>query len=284
MMSTVGERIRKRRIELKLSPEDLGNKIGKDRATIYRYEKGEIENLPVGIIAPLAIALHTTPQYLMGWEDDNYEDPIILERDNDLDNISDFLFENGYRLSCENYDDDYFLIKKDGETVNSFFVGDLLSTYKNAIKNHTLSINTFIKNTIDKLIRKIALYEVISCGTGGFVDDNIIDYVSLPAEMFSSSKEYFAQYAHGDSMINANINDGDLVIFEKTSSVTNGMIGCFCVDDNIATCKRLSMTNGQIILLPENPSYSPIIANVETFKCIGKLAFVINDRRDEIDK
>ena len=102
--------------------------------------------------------------------------------------------------------------------------------------------------------------------------------------MFSSKKEYFAQYAHGDSMINANINDGDLVIFEKTSSVTNGMIGCFCVDDNIATCKRLSMTNGQIILLPENPSYNPIIANVETFKCIGKLAFVINDRRDEIDK
>lgn len=133
-------------------------------------------------------------------------------------------------------------------------------------------------------IRKIALYDSISCGTGGFVDDNIIDYVSLPAEMFSSKKEYFAQYAHGDSMINANINDGDLIIFEKTSSVTNGMIGCFCIDDNTATCKRLSMTNGQIILLPENPSYNPIIANVETFKCIGKLAFVINDRREEGDK
>lgn len=133
-------------------------------------------------------------------------------------------------------------------------------------------------------IRKIALYDSISCGTGGFVDDNIIDYVSLPSNLFSPKKEYFAQYAHGDSMINANINDGDLVIFEKTSSVTNGMIGCFCVDDNIATCKRLSMTNGQIILLPENPSYNPIIANVETFKCIGKLAFVINDRREEGDE
>ena len=141
-----------------------------------------------------------------------------------------------------------------------------------------------IEETTQQYIRKIALYDSISCGTGGFVDDNIIDYVSLPAEMFSSKKEYFAQYAHGDSMINANINDGDLVIFEKTSSVTNGMIGCFCVDDNIATCKRLSMTNDQIILLPENPSYSPIIANVETFKCIGKLAFVINDRREEGDK
>lgn len=133
-------------------------------------------------------------------------------------------------------------------------------------------------------IFKVPLYDSISCGTGGFVDDNIVDYVSLPSNLFNPRKDYFAQYAHGDSMINANINDGDLIIFEKTSSVTNGMIGCFCVDDNIATCKRLSMTNGQIILLPENPSYNPIIANVETFKCIGKLAFVINDRRAEEDK
>lgn len=278
------ERIKKLRIEKGLSQEDLAKKVGyTHRSSIGKVETGLVD-LSQSKIKAFAKALDVTPQYLMGWEDDNYEDPIILERDNDLDNISDFLFENGYRLSCENYDDDYFLIKKDGETVNSFFVGDLLSTYKNAIKNHTLSINTFIKNTIDKLIRKIALYELISCGTGGFVDDNIIDYVSLPAEMFSSKKEYFAQYAKGDSMINANINNGDLVIFEKTSSVTNGMIGCFCIDDNAATCKRLSMTNGQIILLPENPSYNPIIANVETFKCIGKLAFVINDRRAEEDK
>lgn len=278
------ERIKKLRIEKGLSQEDLAKKVGyTHRSSIGKVETGLVD-LSQSKIKAFAKALDVTPQYLMGWEDDNYEDPIILERDNDLDNISDFLFENGYRLSCENYDDDYFLIKKDGETVNSFFVGDLLSTYKNAIKNHTLSINTFIKNTIDKLIRKIALYELISCGTGGFVDDNIIDYVSLPAEMFSSKKEYFAQYAKGDSMINANINNGDLVIFEKTSSVTNGMIGCFCVDDNIATCKRLSMSDGQIILLPENPSYNPIIANVETFKCIGKLAFVINDRRAEEDK
>lgn len=278
------ERIKKLRIEKGLSQEDLAKKVGyTHRSSIGKVETGLVD-LSQSKIKAFAKALDVTPQYLMGWEDDNYEDPIILERDNDLDNISDFLFENGYRLSCENYDDDYFLIKKDGETVNSFFVGDLLSTYKNAIKNHTLSINTFIKNTIDKLIRKIALYELISCGTGGFVDDNIIDYVSLPAEMFSSKKDYFAQYAHGDSMINANINDGDLIIFEKTSSVTNGMIGCFCVDDNIATCKRLSMSDGQIILLPENPSYNPIIANVETFKCIGKLAFVINDRRAEEDK
>ena len=153
---------------------------------------------------------------------------------------------------------------------------------KSIIKNSYT--HEFGEITLDKLIRKIPLYDLISCGTGGFVDDNIIDYVSLPASMFSAKKEYFAQYAKGDSMTNANINDGDLVIFEKTSTITNGMIGCFCIDDNTATCKRLSISNDQIILLPENPSYSPIIVSVESFKSIGKLAFVINDRREEGDK
>ena len=153
---------------------------------------------------------------------------------------------------------------------------------KSIIKNSYA--HEFREITLDKLIRKIPLYDFISCGEGGFVDDNIIDYVSLPASMFSSRKEYFAQYAKGDSMANANINDGDLIIFEKTSIITNGMIGCFCIDDNTATCKRLSISNGQIILLPENPSYSPIIVSVESFKCIGKLAFVINDRREDGDK
>ncbi|MEE8806865.1 MAG: S24 family peptidase [Lactimicrobium sp.] len=132
----------------------------------------------------------------------------------------------------------------------------------------------------DHPVLRIPLYDMISCGTGGFVDDQIIDYVVLPAEMFSPSKEYFAQYAHGDSMIGANIHDGDLVIFQKQSEPVNGMIGCFCIDDNTATCKRLSISGTQIILLPENPAYTPIIVPAESFKCLGKLAFVVSDRRD----
>lgn len=66
---TVGERIRKRRQQLKMSADKLGELIGKDRSTVYRYEGGEIENMPIGIISKLAEALHTTPAHLMGWED-----------------------------------------------------------------------------------------------------------------------------------------------------------------------------------------------------------------------
>lgn len=65
---TIGERIKDRRIELGLSVDDLAKRLDKNRATVYRYENGSIENMPVGIIEPLAIALNTTAAYLMGWE------------------------------------------------------------------------------------------------------------------------------------------------------------------------------------------------------------------------
>ena len=65
---TIGKRIKDRRTQLKMSADELGKRLGKDRSTIYRYEKGDIENLPLDILEPIAAALGTTPQYLMGWE------------------------------------------------------------------------------------------------------------------------------------------------------------------------------------------------------------------------
>lgn len=64
---SIGQRIKQRRKELKMSADELGSRLGKDRSTIYRYEKGDIENLPLDILEPIAEALQTTPQYLMGW-------------------------------------------------------------------------------------------------------------------------------------------------------------------------------------------------------------------------
>lgn len=65
---TIGERIKQRRKEMKLSADDLAKRLGKDRSTIFRYENGDIEKLPIDILKPIATALATTPEYLMGWE------------------------------------------------------------------------------------------------------------------------------------------------------------------------------------------------------------------------
>lgn len=64
----VGSRIKKRRTELGLSVEDVAKMLNKNRATIYRYESNDIENLPLSILEPLSKILQTTPAFLMGWE------------------------------------------------------------------------------------------------------------------------------------------------------------------------------------------------------------------------
>ena len=64
----IGERIKNRRLELGLSVDELAKRIGKNRATVYRYESSDIENLPTGVLEPLAKALSTTPAYLIGWD------------------------------------------------------------------------------------------------------------------------------------------------------------------------------------------------------------------------
>ena len=70
----VGERIKARRKELNLSVDELAKRLNKNRTTIYRYEKGDIENLPIDALRPLAEILETSPAYLMGWEDEPNED------------------------------------------------------------------------------------------------------------------------------------------------------------------------------------------------------------------
>lgn len=65
----IGQRIRQRRLELNLSVDEVAKRLGKNRTTIYRYEKNYIGNLSISILEPLAKILQTTPDYLMGWDD-----------------------------------------------------------------------------------------------------------------------------------------------------------------------------------------------------------------------
>ena len=94
----IGDRIKSRRKHLKMSAEELAKRIGKDRSTVFRYEKGDIENLPLDILEPIAQALGTTPQYLMGWEEvqkknDTLTDIVLeLRRDEDFLSIVEAVY------------------------------------------------------------------------------------------------------------------------------------------------------------------------------------------------
>ena len=66
---TTGERIRQLRIEHQMTQEELGAKVGVQKAAIYKYENGLVVNLKRSILEKLALVLDTTPTYLMGMED-----------------------------------------------------------------------------------------------------------------------------------------------------------------------------------------------------------------------
>lgn len=74
---TTGQRMKARRKELGLSAETVAEKLDISPATVYRYEKGDIDKIPGDILQPLASILHTTPAYLMGWEDTPAAGPAI---------------------------------------------------------------------------------------------------------------------------------------------------------------------------------------------------------------
>jgi transcriptional regulator with XRE-family HTH domain len=77
---TTAERIKQRRKDLGLRAEDVAERIGVSRSTMFRYENGEIEKLPINHLVPIAKALHTSVDYLMGWTEDEKE-PIPMDED-----------------------------------------------------------------------------------------------------------------------------------------------------------------------------------------------------------
>ena len=96
----IARRIRERRNELGLSVEEVAEKLGKNRATVYRYESSDIQKLPVDVLIPLSEILQTTPSYLMGWTDDPYD------YDRDLDSRFSVIPTAIYKSLREQHGDD----------------------------------------------------------------------------------------------------------------------------------------------------------------------------------
>lgn len=78
---TMGERIRELRMSHGMSMEDLGKFLGVGRSAIFKYEKGEVENLPRSTIAKMAGLFGVSPSYLMcfdQWDEERLSDEVLL--------------------------------------------------------------------------------------------------------------------------------------------------------------------------------------------------------------
>lgn len=112
----------------------------------------------------------------------------------------------------------------------------------------------------------IPLLGTIAAGQPILAEQNIEDYFNLDKKI----KADFCLRIKGDSMINVNILDGDIVFIRKQEELEDGEIGAVLVDDS-ATLKRFYRENGSVILQAENPIYKPLVISKGDVRILGKM-------------
>lgn len=119
-----------------------------------------------------------------------------------------------------------------------------------------------------------AIVGSISCGTPFLEEENIEEYIPLPVAIFGND-DYFILRANGDSMVNAGISDGSLVVIRKQTTAEEGQIVAALVE-NESTLKRFFIDQERqcVRLHPENEDYSDILTN--DCKIQGVAVSVIN--------
>ena len=131
---TTGERIRALRQAAKLSQEELGARIGVQKAAIHKYETGLVVNLKKSTLEKLAQALHTTPAYLLGLEDPGLAPsahpyhptrsiPILGRISAGLPLYAEQNIE-GYTFTDLNGGAEYFALRVSGDSMNAMGIND----------------------------------------------------------------------------------------------------------------------------------------------------------------
>ncbi|MEZ0536465.1 transcriptional repressor LexA [Caldicellulosiruptoraceae bacterium PP1] len=121
---------------------------------------------------------------------------------------------------------------------------------------------------------KINLYEKVAAGYPIEVSDEVIDQIYIPGNIIKNPDKYFAIKVKGDSMIDANINNGDIAIVEKRNYAENRDVIIASLDGEI-TLKRFCKMGNTILLIPENSKYEPIPIKEEQIRIVGKVIGIL---------
>jgi repressor LexA len=105
--------------------------------------------------------------------------------------------------------------------------------------------------------REVPLVGRIAAGSPILATEDIEDVYDLPASLVGKGPVFMLR-VKGDSMIEAGILDGDLVVIERSGDARNGEIIAALINGEEATVKRLRRQAGEVILEPANPALSPV--------------------------
>jgi repressor LexA len=117
---------------------------------------------------------------------------------------------------------------------------------------------------------ELPLYGKIAAGTPIEALRNPNEHVGVPAAMMSSG-DHYALSVEGDSMVDAGILDGDVVVIRRCDTAENGTIVVALVDNEEATLKRLRRKGDTVALEPANKAYETRIFGPDRVRVQGRL-------------
>lgn len=206
----------------------------------------------------------------------------LTDRQNDILNfIRQFRNENGYPPTLRE-------IGKRFQITSTFGVKRHLNAlvrkgYLTVESNASRGINLLNSNThsgkesvleSNDLFRKIPVIGRVAAGSPMLAIENIEGNIVIDPSFMKKNQDSFALKVKGDSMINAGIFEGDLVIVQPNAEVKNGDIIVARLYDEV-TVKTYENKNNRVRLIPENNNYQPILINDNPeFTIIGKVTGV----------
>jgi len=129
----------------------------------------------------------------------------------------------------------------------------------------------------DDDLREVPLVGRIAAGSPVLATEDIEDVFSLPTSLVGSGPVFMLR-VRGDSMVDAGILDGDLVVVRRQPDANDGDIVAAMIEGEEATVKRLYRRDGQIVLHAENPAYPDMVFDGDV-AILGKVVSVLRRLR-----
>lgn len=238
---TIGDRMKMRRKQLKISADEIANQLGVSRSTIFRYEKGEIEKLPTERLATIAMILKTTPEELMGWNSD--------KATSSIETIYNKLEEPRQKVVLE--------------TAQAQL--DEQEQLHNQEQNNVIEHDFSTKRKIFTIQNSASAANPTELAYG----DTVVEEEEF--ERVPESAD-FAVPILGDSM-EPLIRNGQLVFVKEQPIVEEGEIAIVEIDGDGVTCKQIYFNheNKMVILHSINELYYDREIEPERLRIIGKV-------------
>lgn len=188
-----------------------------------------------------------------------------------LDFIQDYVDFNGYPPTYREIGKQFNIASTFGvkRHIDALVKKGFLNNTNNSSRTLSLVVNN---NPLQKgPVVEIPVVGRVAAGQPILAQENIEGTFSIDKSFLGSHNQCFGLKVRGDSMINAGILEGDLVIIQPQKEAVNGEIVVALIGDE-ATMKRYVVEENKIFLVPENEKYEAIvIENDEDFSIIGKV-------------